>query len=299
MNRSLRAALALLVASCPSLAPAQVEYRVRFRPDEPVWQVEARFPGRGEDALDFWIARWTAGAYHLADYGRAVRELTATDENGTALAVERDGPSHFVLRGAAAAKEVVMRYTAGSLSKATFGDRVIDVEANRIAADYAYINPVSLFGFVPARIDEPVALAVDAPPGWKTATVLERDQAGRWCAPSFYRFEDSPLLFSPTLVTAGFEVEGKPHAVTAHDRNEAEVAELAAGCKRIVAAAGRLMGGLPYDRYHFLLGFVNGAAGSGLEHSYSTLILVDEDTETDEQALGFWGVVAHEFFHLW
>ncbi len=289
---------AIFLAASAALAHAQVDYRLAFQPGGASWEVEARFPVRGADTLDFRIARWTAGAYHVADYGRFVKELAATDVNGTALAVEREGDSRFLVR-CAGADEVVLRYRGDSISRSIFTDNVIDVESNRIAQDYAYVNPVSLFGFVPERVDEPVRLALELPAGWKAATVLRQDAEGRYEAPSFYRFEDSPFLFAKELTTVEFEVEGKPHAVTVHGKSAEETRALAATCQKIVGAAAKLMQGLPYDRYHFLFGFVPEAQGSGLEHSFSTLILVKQDVQISEESGPFWDIVAHEFFHLW
>jgi predicted metalloprotease with PDZ domain len=85
------------------------------------------------------------------------------------------------------------------------------------------------------------------------------------------------------------------------------VKAIAAGCQRIVEAGSKLMQGLPYDRYHFLYGFVPEAGGSGLEHSFSTLILVSPETSIEAETSGphgagglqFWDITAHEFFHLW
>jgi hypothetical protein len=47
-----------------------------------------------------------------------------------------------------------------------------------------------------------LAAAGRLPEGWQAATVLERDVEGRYLAPNYLRFEDSPLLFSPTLASA-------------------------------------------------------------------------------------------------
>src|SRR5262245_10301355 len=299
----------LALSAFTALASAQVDYTLAFEPGGKLWDVEARFPGRGEQTLDFWIPLWTPGAYHVADYGRFVKELGAADEKGGKLAVERADDGHFVVSGAAAAKAIVIRYQAEPISGGTFTHDIIDVESNRIRPDYAYVNPPSLFGFVPAREAEAVRLAVRLPKGWKAATVLERDAEGRFLAPSYLRFEDSPLLFSPTLESAEFTVDGKPHTVSVHGKGAEDVKAIAAGCERIVEAASELMEGLPYDRYTFLFGFVPEANGSGLEHSFSTLILVNPGISVGEHAPAsgargpaedpFWGITAHEFFHLW
>jgi predicted metalloprotease with PDZ domain len=289
-------AAALLLTTTAS---AQVEYSLSFEPGGKEWRVEARFESRGEATLDFWFPLWTPGAYHVAQYGRFVKQLDAFDDQGAALAVERKEASHFVIGGAAKAKSITLSYRAEPISSAMFSNDIIDVESNRIARDYAYVNPVSLFGFLPARAHEPVRLALHLPEGWQAATVLEPDAEGRYQAESYYRFEDSPLFFAPRLDSARFEVEGKPHTVTVFGRDEEDTQEIADGCKRIVEAGAKLLGGLPYRRYHFLYGFVPEAGGSGLEHTESTLILVSPRTSIEESSHSFWGITAHEFFHLW
>jgi predicted metalloprotease with PDZ domain len=297
-RRSLLSAAVPFLFLAP-LAAAQTDYALSFEPGGARWQVEVRLAGRGEDALDFRFPLWTPGAYHVSDYGRFVKELTAADEKGAPLSVERVDEGHFELGGAAAAKEIVIRYSAVSMSSGQFTNNVIDVESNRIAAGYAYVNPPSLFGFVPARAAEPVRLALTLPEGWQVATVLARDAEGRFTAPSYLRFEDSPLLFSPSLQTASFTVDGKPHTVSVHGRSAEDTKSITAGCQRIVEAGSKLMLGLPYERYHFLYGFVPEAVGSGLEHSDSTLILLAPGTGIGEDEHMFWGITAHEFFHLW
>jgi len=292
------ALLPVLLLLAPA-ATAQVDYTLAFEPGGDEWQVEVRYAGRGEATLDFRIPLWTPGAYHVAEYGKFVSDLEAFDDSGKELVVERKSPSQFVVQGTAKAKEVRLVYTAEPISSGLFSNNIIDVESNRIAAGYAYVNPVSLFGFVPARQHEAVRLAVALPAGWKAATVLEPDAEGRFQAESYLRFEDSPLFFSPALESVSFEVEGKPHTVTVHGRSAKDVQAIAAGCRRIVEAGAGLLGGLPYRRYHFLYGFVPEAGGSGLEHTESTLILVSPQTPIDDSSHSFWGITAHEFFHLW
>lgn len=297
MPHPLQRVLALLALASP--VAAQTEYALSFDPGGKRWTVEVRLEGRGEESLEFRFALWTPGAYHVADYGRFVKELEATDGQGAALAVERPEPGHFVVRGTGPAREIVLRYQAEAISSSLFSHGIIDVEANRIGRGYAYVNPVSLFGFVPARADEPVRLVLHLPTGWEVATALAADEQGRFLAPGFLRFEDSPLLLSPTLRSADFTVDGKAHRVSVHGRSQADVDALAAGCARIVEAGSKLMGGLPYERYHFLFGFVDEAGGSGLEHSFSTLILLNSGVRVSEDSERLWGITAHEFFHLW
>jgi predicted metalloprotease with PDZ domain len=290
MLQRLLASLALLAAP----AAAQFDYSVSIDRETETWSVEGRFANPGAGDVDFWIARWTAGAYHLADYGRFVQDLVAHDAEGNALAVERLSDSHFRI-AAAGAEELVVAYDALAISDALIDDKmVLDVESNRIKEGYAYVTPVSLFGFVPGREGEPYSLRVELPEGWRTATVLEADEDGVYRAPSYWRFEDSPLLFAPDLVTVATEAGGKPLDVTVLGLESEKRDQVVEICRVVVDATATLMGGLPYERYHFLMGYVPEAGGSGLEHSYSTLILLNPQVGPRQSA----GIIAHEFFHL-
>lgn len=278
-------------------ASAQIDYSLGFDLGEREWDVEGRIANPDGGDLDYWIPRWTAGAYHLADFGRYVEDgLEATDDEGNPLAVERVSDSQWRI-GAQGEQRVRVRYRARSISKGTLNeDMIIDVESNRIADDYAYVTPVSLFGFVPERIDEPITLEVALPDGWKADTALARDEKGVYHAPSYYRFEDSPLFFSPSHRTIELEAAGRPLGVTVYGKDEAGAREVADTCRAIVQSAAALMGGLPYTHYRFLIAFTpESQGGSGLEHSFSTLILVNQSYPPKALA----GIIAHEFFHLW
>ena len=68
--------------------------------------------------------------------------------------------------------------------------------------------------------------------------------------------------------------------------------------EKIVRAADRLWGGLPYDRYVFLN--VLGGSGGGLEHANSTLMMAGRwGTRTERDYRRWLGLVSHEYFHAW
>jgi predicted metalloprotease with PDZ domain len=294
MNTRRLATALLLASTCAGTAAAQIDYALSLDFENKAWTVEGKLSNPGGGEVEFWIPRWTAGAYHLAEFGRFVTKFEAFGADGEALDFEREGDCQWAI-AAAGQSEIVVRYEADSMSTAVISNGVIDVESNRIAAGYAYVNPVSLFGFVAGRQDQPITLKVDLPEGWSAATVLEQDDQGAFHAESYVRFEDSPLLFSPSLYEWEGEAGGKPLAVSIHGKDEAEAQAIREDCVKIVDAAAELMRGLPYDRYRFLFGFVPEGSGAGLEHSFSTLILMPAQFQAEHVK----SVTAHEFFHLW
>ncbi|MFT5051205.1 MAG: putative metalloprotease with PDZ domain [Chlamydiales bacterium] len=294
VSSPVRLVLALGLLAAP--AAAQFDYSLELDTQEREWSVEGRFENESKLDIDFWIARWTPGAYHVADYGSYVKALEAHDGSGRELSVERISDSQFHI-SAEGAEAVIVRYWASAISTglATGDNMILDVESNRITPEYAYVTPVSLFGFVPGRLDEPFSLDVELPEGWSAATVMERSDDGVYHAPSFYRFEDSPLLFSPELTTVRREAGGRPLDVSVHGMSGRELDDLVDRCVRIAEAGIGLMGGAPYESYHFLFGFVPEGHGAGLEHSSSTLILANPRMSAAATS----GLIAHEYFHLW
>lgn len=308
MNRASLVILSLLFLGAASHAEdaAKVAYLLEVDLEAKEWDVMVSLDVDEAGALDFWIPRWTPGAYHIADYGKYAKDLTAADADGNALEVERKSDSHWVIQVADAGR-VRIGYRGKSMSKPGMSMTltVLDVESNRITDDYAYVTPASLLGYVPELIDRPITLQVSVPEGWHVATALEpaaaEDGIERtevdplYQAEDFYELEDSPLFFSPTLETREFEVNGIPHAVSVQGASDEKVESIARDCQAIAEAAARLMRGLPYERYHFLVGFVPGAMGAGLEHSSSTLILLPANAPRPM----LHQVLAHEHFHVW
>jgi len=243
--------------------------------------------------LELWIPRWTPGAYHLADFAKYVKELSATDASGKPLKVKQNSPVVSWEIDPGEATEVEIRYVGTPTSEGPLGP-ILELEGSRIAAGRAYLTPCSLLAFVPALQNLPVEVTLELPPGWKVATALDRRDDGTYTAPSYLRLEDSPFLMGRRLAVETFEAAGAIHEVAALGKSEEELKPIAEDCKKIVEAASRMMGGLPYKRYVFLFGFGSGGSG-GLEHSYSTLILLPNGIPQSELL----HVIAHEFFHLW
>lgn len=305
-GRSCRRRL-LLVAFCALLPPPAVgqtraaggdgaRYVVALDRAATRWRVTATFD-HGGGPFEAWFQRWTPGAYHLADYGASVEQIVAHDGAGGELPLERDGPCRVVVADAPAGP-IALEYVAAPCAQRDVNERMIlSVEGNRIASDYAYVSPNSLLCFVRDQVDLPCEVRYELPPGWKAACALDERAPGTFAAPSWWRLEDSPALFSATQETATFEVDGVPHAVTLHGAAPGRADEIAQRCRRLAEAAAAWMQRLPYPRYHYLLACLPGElGGAGLEHADSSLIV------TGDVMLGtpeYDHLLAHEYFHAW
>jgi predicted metalloprotease with PDZ domain len=101
-----------------------------------------------------------------------------------------------------------------------------------------------------------------------------------------------------------FAVRGLPHDLVVWGRGNLPVEQAIADIQKIVEVEAELFGGLPYDRYLFLLhltpGSGGGGGGGGLEHKTSCSLVFSRlgfrETASYQR---FLQLVAHEFFHLW
>src|SRR5262249_25329625 len=106
---------------------------------------------------------------------------------------------------------------------------------------------------------------------------------------------DSPLLIG-NQETLQFDVQGKAHTVALEDVPGAvDRSRMVADLKRIVEAAGRLMGDIDYTHYAFLM---MGRGQGGIEHANSSANAFNgESLATPAGYLSWLSFIAHEYFH--
>jgi predicted metalloprotease with PDZ domain len=109
---------------------------------------------------------------------------------------------------------------------------------------------------------------------------------------------DSPFECG-THRTFAFSVRGVPHALAIWGRGNEDAVRLVGDLKKLVGQAAALFGGLPYERYLFLVHLAAGARG-GLEHRASQSVALDSHAFRPEKAYrGALLLFSHELFHAW
>jgi predicted metalloprotease with PDZ domain len=92
---------------------------------------------------------------------------------------------------------------------------------------------------------------------------------------------------------------GKPHQLAVWGQGNLPTDRLIDDIRKVIATEARLFGGLPYDRYVFLLHLSTQGYG-GLEHKQCCSLLYNRlGFRAPDQYQRFVQLVAHEFFHLW
>ena len=265
-----------------------MRYRVSMtEPHSHLFEVEAVLDAPGPAPV-LALPVWTPGSYLVREFARHLEGIEADDGAGTRLPVVRLDKHRFRVDAAGAAR-VRLRYRVYANDPT--------VRTSHLDGTHGYWNGANLFLYAEGRVEEAVELVVVPPAGWRVATALDGGPL-RFTARDYHELCDSPVEVG-THALATFEAGGKRHEVAIAGRGHVDVARLAADLKRIVEHLAGMMGGLPYERYLFLVHLSDRRRG-GLEHERSTTLDVARTAffprEAYEETLA---LAAHEFLHLW
>ncbi len=256
-------------------------------PHSHLFHVEAELDAPGAGAV-LALPVWTPGSYLVREFARHLEALEARDGEGRPLRVDRLDKHRFRV-AAGGADRIAVRYRVYA--------HELTVRTSHLDGRHAYFNGAALLVHAEGRLGEPCELEVAAPPGWRVTTALDGGPT-RFRARDYDELVDSPVEVG-THALAEFTALGRPHAVALCGRGNLDLDRLAADLRRLVEHLGALLGGLPYERYLFLVHLAE-RRGGGLEHARSTSLQLARAAafppERYEETLA---LAAHELFHAW
>lgn len=279
-------------------------------PHTHLFHVTLAVDGPHPDALRVALPVWTPGSYMVREFARHVQQMRATTADGTALECRKIDKSCWEVLGAdTGTVRISYQVYANDLT----------VRTSHLDGTHGYFNPASVCVYVPGREQEPCAVTVQVPQGWRITTglpALGDDPTVRWddvgreflaaalgeasfLADSYDTLVDAPFECGTHRVLT-FSVDGIPHEIAIWGHGNEDDARLIADTRTIVETEKAMFGGtLPYDRYVFIVHLADGRGG-GLEHANSMTMLVDRFTFQPESAYErYLALTAHEFFHVW
>jgi predicted metalloprotease with PDZ domain len=265
-----------------------VRYRVALRDIHAhLFDVEAQFPVN-KAMLDLWLPVWTPGSYLVRELQRHLQDVTATDDAGRALRVERrDKSTWSVTTEGIRSVKVSYRVYANDLS----------VRTSHLDGTHGFFNGTCLFVTSDAHRSIPCEVTIDAPPGWRTFTALE-EKGGAFRAVQYDELVDSPFEIGPFEPIA-FRASGVEHRLVPWGIGNYDREALAQDLTRICEAEIALFGGSPCPAYTFIL-LTSDKGRGGLEHANSTALLFPRFGFRPRKSYeDFLSLAAHEYFHLW
>jgi predicted metalloprotease with PDZ domain len=260
------------------------------RPETHLYEITMEVDPKGAKSIDLILPAWTPGSYVIRDFSRHVRDVTAKDVRGRRLAIEKTAKSTWrITLEEKSPGPLFVRYKVYA--------HELSVRTSHLDASHGYGNGANLFFYVEGRKDEPQELRFALPRGWKVSIAL-RARGGAFRAADYDELVDSPFECG-THRTFEFAVRGVPHTLALWGGGNEDPVRLVKDLKRLVIEAAALFGGLPYERYLFLVHLSAGARG-GLEHRSSQSVAFDPHAFRPEKAYrDALLLFAHELFHAW
>ncbi len=281
----------LLNTQLPEISP-QIHYLVAMsQPEIHLFEVTLHIVNYPSEILDLKMPVWTPGSYLVREYERNLQDFTAF-ANTEHLLWRKVSKNHWQVE-------------KGDISQVTISYRIfaneLSVRTNHLDATHGYFNGAALFFRIPNWEHLPLKITVIPPhPQWQITTALPTvsETKNTFLAADFDTLVDSPFEIGCHQLYK-FEVLDKPHELAIWGKGNFQPQTMINDFQKIIEVEAQMFGGLPYDRYVFLLHLFQEAFG-GLEHKNScSLIYQRFGFQTPDKYEPFLQLVAHEFFHLW
>lgn len=286
--------LALMTTVTTSaIATPAIHFEVSFRePQAHYAEIKMEISDLRNDYIDVKMPVWTPGSYLVREYAKHVESVEACDANGEHLAVKKLDKNTWRIQSDNA-KKVLFSYRIYGFE--------VSVRTNFIDDSHAFLSPAATFMYVDGMLDHPVDITVIPHANWsKISTGLEAVAAkpNTFHAPDFDILFDSPIEVGNQDVFT-FEAAGVHHEIAMVGGGNYDKERLKTDCATIVAEATAVFGVNPNKRYVFIVHNYQ-SGGGGLEHLNSTVLGASRNGyQTERSYVGFLGLVAHEYFHLW
>ena len=250
------------------------------------WQAESQ-----AEFINLKLPVWTPGSYLVREYAKHLQDFEAVNEAGKLLEWKKISKNHW-------------RINCGACSQIKIRYRIfcneLTVRTNHIDSTHAFFTGAAVFMYILEHPKQAYSVEIALPKqNWKIATALPAlaDNPHTFYAKDFDTLVDSPFEIG-LHDRYEFTVQNKQHSFVVWGQHNADMQRIVKDTMAIIAVEAEMFGGLPYDRYDFILHASNGFGG--LEHKDCCVLLYNRlGFRKEDNYLQFINLVAHEFFHTW
>ena len=170
-----------------------------------------------------------------------------------------------------------------------------------VNARTGHILGSSLFVFNDGREDLPVSLEMNLPEGWKVsngALPVEGDTT-RYHFSSYHEIDRYPHDVGKHREYT-YEIGGIPHVVAIEGESDLDHQEFVEATRKMAEAASRFFGGLPYEKYCFIVFLSRQVLGdSNMPTVPPWVAPPGAFPRIQGRMTSLIGLTAHEYFHTW
>lgn len=262
------------------------------QPASHLFEVRLQITHWQQDVLELVMPVWTPGSYLVREYARHVQDFVAESNTQQSLKSIKVSKNRWKI-DTENSSEITVKYRVFAND--------LTVRTNHLDRTHGYFNGAALFMFIPDFEQQPITVEI-LPPNteWKISTTLTpaEGKPNTFIAKDFDTLVDTPVEVGIHQVY-DFDALGKPHQYVVWGKGNLKPKQLIKDTQKIIEVEAKIFGGLPYDKYLFLL-HLSGSGFGGLEHKDSCTLNYPRFGFGDRDKYNrFMQLVAHEFFHLW
>ncbi len=260
------------------------------QPQTHLFEVKLTVSNWGNDVLDLKMPVWTPGSYLVREYAKQLQDFAAVTSDDRSLIATKISKHHWQIQ-ADKCPEIIISYRMFA--------HELTVRTNHLDATHGYFNPAALCFYVPGSEHCRIEISIIPPhPNWQVTTALPAIGPQTFLAANFDTLVDSPFEIG-TQQVYDFTVVGKPHQLVVWGEGNLDPLQTISDIKKVIQVESDIFGGLPYEKYIFLL-HLSPSGGGGLEHKDCCSLLYPRfNFQGSDKHNRFMQLVAHEFFHLW
>ncbi len=272
-----------------ALANARMEYAISIDTLQHYVNVTLHASGLQGESTFLKMPVWAPGYYRIMDYPVNVVDFSASSQ-GRRIRTDKIGKNGWLIRHGAGADEMSVTYQVYACEES--------VASAMVEYDRAFLPLNGILMYVDGQKGSEVILKVDMPENWKKiSTGLECVGKGTYRVRDFDQLYDSPLLLGNQYTTS-FQMDGCSYEFAIETPEGLERWPLLDDLKKVIRTSRAMMGGVPYDRYAFLL---LKKGNGGLEHlnSQASFTSGRYDFSRREDYLDMLSFFTHEYFHCY
>ncbi len=252
-----------------------------------------------ESELTLVMPSWIPGSYKVRDFVSHQGNVVVADESGRSLSYSWVEKNRLRISCGEGVRCVKISYTYYANERTV---RTMHINRWR-----AFINPANCMMYVEGRQHEIHHVYVySAACEWSVVSTAlspvphlsNADGPVVVGALNYDILVDSPIEVGNHVVGT-FEAHGAVHEVALVSSMPLDPEWITRQCKTIVEKEGAMFGGVPYDRYVFMIQVGSNIFG-GLEHARCSVNMIDYTALTDTATSGrLLALLCHEYFHTW
>jgi predicted metalloprotease with PDZ domain len=251
--------------------------------------------------MTIFLPSWSPGSDLMREYGRNVRWIQFSQENGEVLSHTQTAKGQWVVNWDQS--ELKKEMDNFECTYQIYLNE-LTVRTSQVNAAHAFLHgPSYLMGVKGEALENPT-IEFRFPTLWSKLSTSLNDVPGNR-GKFIYKAENYDILIDcPVEIgcheTDGFMYGDRPHNLAFYGNIYPHHGNLKNDIKQIVkTVAEHFKGDLPYDQYLFITHFGPKLRG-GLEHLNSTALQFDgRKLANRKDYIAYLSLVAHEYFHLW